>query len=177
MRRVIVTINTCVLLAGAPYLFAQDQSQPGQSQSGQSQASPTAAGAIVTGSATVEKVNKDTREVTLKRDDGSTVTVKVPQTVRNFDQIKAGDTVNAKYSVSIALGIRKADEPPAAIEEESIKRAPAGAEPGGEVQKATQMTATIENIDRSNREVTLLKPDGSTTKVVCAEGHAEVRQS
>lgn len=168
MRKMIATINACALLAGAPYVFAQDQLQSGQSQLGQSpqaQSSAAEAGAIISGSATVEKVNKNSRELTLKRDDGSTVTVKVPESVRNFDQIKQGDTVNAKYSESIALSVRKSDEPPSAIEEQTLKRAPLGARPAGEVSNTTQISATIENIDRNTREVTLQKPDGSTTKI------------
>ena len=40
------------------------------------------------------------------------VTVRVPETARNFDQIKPGDVVTAKYTQSTAVAVRKSDEPP-----------------------------------------------------------------
>jgi len=154
----IVTINTCALLIGASCLT--------QAQTG---SSPVGAEGIVTASATVDKVDKENRKVTLKKEDGSKVTIKVPEGVRNFDQIKAGDTVTAKYSESIAMGIRKADEPPSAVQEESIARAPAGAKPGGEASMTTQISATVDNIDKSTREVTLTQPDGTKSEVKVPE--------
>lgn len=178
MKKLVLAINACALLVGASS-FAEDQSSSPSSQSPQSssqssqssasQSSPVGAEAVVTASATVDKVNKEDRKVTLKKEDGSMVTIKVPESVRNFDQIKAGDNVTAKYSESIAVGIRKSDEPASAIQEETVARAPAGAKPGAEISSTTQISATIDNIDKQTREVTLTKPDGSKTEVKVPE--------
>lgn len=158
MRMLVMTIKACVLMAATPYLVA-DSTTPRAAEAEQ----------ITTTSATVENVNKEKREVTLKREDGSKVTITVPDTVRNFDQIKAGDTVRAKYTESIALDIRSSSEPPSAVQRQTLRRAPVGARPSGEQTQTTEITATVENINKEKREVTLLKPDGDTTEVKVPE--------
>ena len=95
MRMLVMTVKACVLLAATPYLVAEAKT-----------AHPVKTEQTITTKAKVESVNQDTREVTLKKSDGSKVTIKVPDTVRNLAQVKPGDTVKAKYSESIALDIR-----------------------------------------------------------------------
>lgn len=148
-------INVCLLLAGAPFMGVAAQPESGAVRSEKT----------ITTKATVENVNRDTREVTLKRADGSKVTMKVPDTVRNLDQIKPGDTVRAKYTESVAVGIRKSDEPPTATERQTLRRAPVGATPSGEQTVTSQISASVEKINRRTREVTLLLPDGTKTVV------------
>jgi TusA-related sulfurtransferase len=104
--------------------------------------------------------------VTLKQSDGSKTTIKVPEAVRNLDQVKVGDTLKVKYTEAIALGIRKSNEAPSAVETKTLERAPLGSTPKGEATTTTQVTANIEKINKSKREVTLLQPDGSKTTVV-----------
>jgi Cu/Ag efflux protein CusF len=155
----VLTIKACVLLAGAPYIVADARTQQ----------QPLASQQTQTVKATVQKVDKDTREVTLKREDGSVVTIKAPDTVRNFDQIKPGDTVTARYTESVALNIRRSDEPPTASERQTLKRAPVGSKPSGEQTLTQQVSATVEKINRNTREVTLMAPDGTTTVVKVPE--------
>lgn len=161
MRMMLMTVKACVLLAAAPYLAADSQTKQG--------AYPVKSEQTITTTATVDNVNKDAREVTLKRSDGSKVTIAVPDTVRNFDQIKPGDKVRAKYTESIALGIRKSDEAPSVKQSDTLRRAPVGARPSGEQTRTAEITATIEKINKKKREVTLLQPDGSTTVVAVPE--------
>ena len=157
----VMTVKACVLLAATPYLVAEAKTQKA--------AYPVKTEQTITTKAKVESVNQDTREVTLKRSDGSKVTIKVPDTVRNLAQVKPGDTVKAKYSESIALDIRTANEAPSARSTETLKRAALGATPRGEQTSTTQITANIEKINKHKREVTLLQPDGSVTTVVVPE--------
>src|SRR5215471_16156454 len=119
--------------------------------------------------ATIEKIDKDTREVTLKKEDGTMVSFKAPESVRNFDQIKVGDILTAKYSESIALSVRKSDEPPSATGRESVARAPLGEKPAAATAKTIQITATIQSINRDTRELTLLGPEGKTKVVKVPE--------
>jgi translation initiation factor IF-1 len=89
----------------------------------------------------------------------------VPESARNFDQIKAGDVVTAAYSESVALAVRKSDEPPSATGRESVERAAPGQKPGMEKTSTVEISATIEKIDRDKREVTLKGPEGKTKMV------------
>jgi hypothetical protein len=57
-------------------------------------------------SATIESIDKATREVTLKGPEGKTKTVKVGEEVKNFDSLKEGDQVVATVTQALAIGVR-----------------------------------------------------------------------
>jgi hypothetical protein len=150
------------------------QTEQKPDQSGKDDASkplsPTGAHIIkasdsMTVKATVEDVDPATRTVTLKGEGGKTVEVKCGDEVRNFDQIKKGDQVTAKYYQSVALALRKTDEPPAAQEQRAVLRAEPGQTPGAAMIKTVQVGATIESIDKAKREVTLKGPEGKSKTV------------
>jgi hypothetical protein len=116
----------------------------------------------MTGTATVQAVDRAKRTVTLRSPDGATNTYKLSKNVINFDQIEVGDQVKATLVDSLAVVIRKADEPPSIGEEEAVALAPKGAKPGVVVANTTELTATIKAVDRAKRTVTLAGPAGST---------------
>lgn len=162
MKSITATFGICALLTGAPLLLAQDQADKSQNPGLKAEDTKES-------KATVQKIDKDTREVTLKRDDGTIVTIKAPQSVRNFDQIKVGDIVTAKYTQSVALAVRKSDEPPTATGRESITRAPLGEKPSAEHKATVEITAEVKKIDRDKREVTLIGPEGNSRVVKVPE--------
>ena len=157
MKSILTTVGICALLTATSQIMAQENHQISSSQSKEVKA-------------TVEKVNKETREVTLKKADGTMVTIAAPETVRNFAQIKVGDIVTAKYSESVAIAVRKSDEPPSATGRQTITRAPLGDKPGAAGQTTVHISATIEKIDRDKRELTLKGPQGNTAEVEVPEG-------
>jgi hypothetical protein len=162
MKSIIATMGVCVLLTGAIQGIAQEQSGKDQGRGVKSEETTITR-------ATVEKVDKEKREVVLKSGDGTMVTIKAPETVRNFDQIKTGDVVTAKYTQSIALAVRKSDEPPSATGRQAITRAPLGEKPGAQSTTTMQINATIEKINRDKRELTLMGPEGNTKTVKVPE--------
>ena len=162
MKSIITTIAAYVLLIGATQIVAQEQKDQQQNPGLKSQQTKVL-------KATVQNVDKEKREVTLKGEGGNTVTVRVPETARNFDQIKPGDVVTAKYTESIAVAVRKSDEPPSSTGRESITRAPLGQRPAAQRTSMTQISARVEKIDRENRELTLMGPQGNTTTVKVPE--------
>jgi Cu/Ag efflux protein CusF len=162
MKSIIATMGICALLAGATKISAQEEGNKAQNPG-------LKAEEIKEVRATVQKIDRDTREVTLKKEDGTSVTIKAPDTVRNFDQIKVGDILTAKYSQSIALSVRKSDEPPSATGREAVARAPLGEKPSGAARSTIQITATIKSINRDTREVTLVGPEGNTRVVKVPE--------
>ena len=56
-------------------------------------------------SATVEKINRNTREVTLLAPDGNTTVVKVPEDMKRFDTLKEGDQVVVTATQSLAIDV------------------------------------------------------------------------
>lgn len=173
MKWIITTMAACALLTGQSIAqqSQQDQQQNQGGQQGQGRQLPGALKSRETQTitATVQKVDKEKRQVTLKGEGGNTVTIRVPETARNFDQIKAGDTVTAKYTQSVAVAVRKSDEPPSATGRESFTRAPEGQSPAATRTATMQITAQVEKIDRDKRELTLMGPGGETRTVTVPE--------
>jgi hypothetical protein len=111
--------------------------------------------------ATVEAVNKDTRQVTLKRADGGTLTFIAGPEVRNFAQIHVGDKVTATKYQEVAVFVTPPGEAPSSTETESIERAALGQKPAGSYTRTVDLSATVEAVDLKNRIVTLRGPKGN----------------
>jgi hypothetical protein len=111
--------------------------------------------------ATVESVDGAARMVTLKFPDGKMQAYKVGPAVKNLDQVKAGDEINATYAQSVALYVRKAGDQPSAGEMQTVQVAPKGAKPGMMTTDTSEMTAKVEAIDYAKRTVTLKGPKGN----------------
>jgi len=110
--------------------------------------------------ATVEAVDPTTRVVTLKMKDGRTEKVKCGPDVVNFDQIKVGDKVKAKYVESIAVSIAKGAQPGAGAAS-TVMLAPKGAKPGGVEVNTITATAKVDSVHTTRKTVTLDMPDGT----------------
>lgn len=112
------------------------------------------AGAMVT--ATVEAINHATREVALRRPDGSLEIFVAGEEVRNLAQVEVGDVVKIEYNVGLMLalqpvsgGIRERREK---VEEE---RAELGQKPAGTVRKMVYARGVVRAVDLQARTVTL----------------------
>jgi hypothetical protein len=154
-----------VVLGIASLAFAQAKAEP--------KAAPGPIGAAVvdvaTITATVEKVDVATRMVTLKGPKGNMVTFKASDAVRNLDQVKVGDKVVAKYLESVAVFVRKSNEPPSAGEMNAVGVAPKGAKPGMVVVQTDEVTAKVQAVDVKGRTITLTGPEGKTRKIKVSE--------
>lgn len=115
--------------------------------------------------ATVEAIDHKNRTVSLKGPMGDVRTLKVGPIARNFDQVKKGDKVNVTYYEALALDLQKGLGKPGAATAVSLDRAPIGANPAGSINQTIAISATIENIDRENRVVTLRGPEGRVVNV------------
>jgi len=117
--------------------------------------------------ATVEDIDYTKRHVTLKGPDGNSVQVAVSDSVKNFPQMKKGDVVNVGYYESLALAIAKPGETlTPTSRSQAIATRPEGQKPGAAAVSVTDTTATVEDIDRDKREVTLKGMDGKIAKVL-----------
>ena len=122
-------------------------------------------GDLVVVTATVDAIDKDKRTVTLKGPKGKTVTLKVDEAAKNFDQVKVGDKVKAEYLDAIAVFVRKPGDPPDAMETQALAVAPRGKKPAAVAVNTVEVTATVEKIDYKTRLVTLKGPDGNTKTI------------
>jgi hypothetical protein len=116
--------------------------------------------------AKVAKIDYDKRELTLKTADGRTRKFTVGEDVERFPQIKKGDDVKMTYYESMALALAKPGSalPPTGRHAALLSRAP-GEKPGGTAVSVVDLTATVEDVDRDRREVTLRGPEGNSVVV------------
>jgi len=112
--------------------------------------------------ATITAIDKATREVKLKRQDGKEVTMALGDEVRNFEQLKVGDKVHVEYSQALALELKKGGGgKPAAGTTETLKRAEPGQKPGGQAVREVTVLADVVAVDAKNKTVTLKGPAGN----------------
>jgi hypothetical protein len=129
-----------------------------------------------TETATVESIDPATRTVTLKKPDGTYVSVVAGPEVKRFSELKLGDTVTAKYYDNVVIRLKKPGEPD--VNTAAKATTPSGqASPGG--TKATQrtITATITAIDPAMPSITFTGPNGwkYSSKVEDKEALAKVK--
>ena len=127
--------------------------------SGTASAQQRTTGEVITASGTVEKIDKATRQVTLKGDDGGQVTVEVSKEAKRFDELKVGDKVTITYADAVSVRLKKPDEKSVnTLETEKV--AGDRERPGGYAVVKRTMTATIEALDPSVPSVTFAGPGG-----------------
>jgi len=117
--------------------------------------------ALTTASGKVTAVDPATRTITLQGANGNSVDVVAGPEVRNFQQIKTGDTLTLDYYESVAVDVRRAGSgAPEVVTETAATRSAPGAKPGGAMGRQTTITAEIWHINKSANLVTLKGPQG-----------------
>jgi Cu/Ag efflux protein CusF len=137
---------------------SRDQSSQGremQDQSGRNQDPPTTVKAqLVTGTPTIQKIDKANRKLTLKGAQGKTFELKAGPDV-NLDQLHVGDRVNASYYEEIAVAINKHVEGTPKVASTTVQR-------GGVTAQQSTLTARIVSVDTEKNTVGVRMPDGKT---------------
>ena len=112
-------------------------------------------------SAKVEAVDKATRAVTLKLANGETRTITAGPEVRNFDQIKVGDTLTIKYLEALALELKKDGKAIVGRSEvKSMERSDPGKKPGGAATREITAVADVVNVDAAKKVVSVKNKEG-----------------
>ena len=159
MMKLSTTIGALLLALGLVPLAALAQSAP-NAQAGVVTGPPSVAG-VATGELTAKVIAVDPaqRTVTLQGASGKTRTIEVGDQVHNFEQIKVGDTVHAKYTQALALELKKG---PAAMsaptEDRAITPPPApGAKPGGTIARKVTAVTEVVAVDAAKGDVKVLR--------------------
>jgi Cu/Ag efflux protein CusF len=109
---------------------------------------------------TVTKVDAKARTVTVRGPSGNLHTLAVPPEAQNLDKVKPGDRFRMAYAEAAVLSISKGGEPTVKVDK-SVKVAPKGALPGGQMVRTVRLTATVDAIDYKSRRVALRGPKGN----------------
>ena len=107
--------------------------------------------------ATVEKIDKSGRKLTLKGPDGEKKEIKVPADVKGFEKLKAGDKIEVDYVESLAVSMLPAGTKPSITERAATTPGAAGRE--------ISIAAEIVSVDAASNKVTLKGPRGKQMTV------------
>lgn len=120
--------------------------------------------AMVTGTvkstATITAIDAATRTVSLKNKQGKVTDVQVGDEVRNFDQLRVGDTVTAEYKEALSVNLSKQSGMRSSTERAIEERSAPGAKPGGVVGREVTVTADVVAVNTKTGKVTLKGPKG-----------------
>jgi len=103
--------------------------------------------------ATVDAINHETREVTLRGPEGRTVDIVASEDARNLNQVKVGDIINIEYEQGMSIEVFAADGAAVARPEE-------GATPAMAAIDAIVVTAVVEEINLEANTFKLKGPSG-----------------
>jgi hypothetical protein len=133
-------VACAIAIAAASAAFAQTRTVTGETK---------------TITATVESIESATREVSVKKPDGTYDVWYIPPNVQKFDTLKIGDKVTARYYENLVLTLKKPGEPAKDEGNAAVTRAGRGATLG----KQRTITATIAAIDMNAPSVTFTGPN------------------
>lgn len=128
---------------------------------------PATQESLSTASATVEKIDQKTRDVTLRDNaDGSVFTVTAGPEVRNLEQVKAGDHVDIQFYQATTVSMADPADAGGKSTLAVAGRAPEGAKPGAAAAITDSMVVTVVSYDRNSGLAIFRTPDGITRRAV-----------
>jgi Cu/Ag efflux protein CusF len=111
--------------------------------------------------ATVTKIDHQTRAVTLKTEDGRELSFVASEDVKNLPQVQVGDLVTATYAEALAYEVKKGGQAAAPVSVVAGGTANAGMKPEGAIARQTSVTVEITAIDPKVPSVTFKGPAGN----------------
>jgi hypothetical protein len=156
--RTLKILAVLVAAALAPAALAQKAEVSGAVATAPGQAKAVA---LVTANGTIEAIDAKTRTLQIKLGSGEMRSVQVGDEVRNFDQLKVGDKVKAKYIESLTLELKKGDTAVVGRSESaSLDRSKPGAKPGGTAVRELTVVADVVNVDAQKKVVSVKNDKG-----------------
>jgi Cu/Ag efflux protein CusF len=160
--RPITLLAIAVAAALSPAAFAQAQAPVGGAMVATEPGKGVAMQAVKA-SATVEAVDAATRHVKLKMPKGDVRSVAVGDDVRNFDQIKVGDTVTVEYVEALTLELKKDGKAVVGrTQSGALERSEKGAKPGGVAMREIVAVVDVMEVDAAKKTISVKNGQGET---------------
>ncbi len=117
--------------------------------------------------ATITAIDKATRDITLKGPQGNEVVVTAGPDVKNFDNMKVGDQVNAQYVEALTLELKKGGGMTVARSDQGgVLEAKPGQMPGGVAGRQVTIVADVVDVNPAKQSITLRGPKRTVEVVV-----------
>lgn len=153
MKTSLCQVALCVVLLAASQCVSRSAEKPAREES-----------LLVTVTASVEAIDLEKREVTLKGPLGNLTTFTVDPKVKRLKEFKVGDFVRADYYLSVAAELRRPtpeEEKTPFVLLEAAGKAPPGSSPAVGGLRRFKVVTTIEGLDRPARTITVKGPAGN----------------
>lgn len=122
---------------------------------------------ITQATATITAIDRSTREVTLKGADGKEFDVTAGPEVKNFDNMKVGDTVTVQFFSALTLKLEKGGgQAVTRTEQTGAAAAQPGQRPAGAVGRQVTVVADVIDLNPATQTVTLRGPKRTVDVVV-----------
>lgn len=154
------SMKTGLFVLSLAALPALAQMAPQESSQTSSQAGKVTKTGTVRASVVVTGIDKATRTLTLKGAKGKVFDVIADAEVRNFDQIKVGDSVEVEYMKSVSVELKKPGSTSGPSDVGFAARAEPGEKPAGLVGHSTTVVAKVIDVDAANKTMTFQGPKG-----------------
>ena len=152
------TLARVVLIAAASAFIGTVQAQTGGVVAGTAPGKAGVAETIkLTG--TITAIDKATRDVTLKGPQGNEITVTAGPDVKNFDNMRVGDQVDAQYVEALTLELKKGGGMTVARSDQGgVLEAKPGQKPGGVAGRQVTIVADVVDVNPATQIITLRGP-------------------
>jgi Cu/Ag efflux protein CusF len=144
--------STLAALAGLALLAALPS--PGFAQKAVAQS------ATLEVTATIEAIDKTSREILIQGPDGEFDTIYAGPDVKRFDELKVGDKLTFRYSESVVYNVRKPGQAPAAPADGTSVTRSTGPRPGATIAEQKTATVKVKAVDMNAPSVTVEGKDG-----------------
>jgi Cu/Ag efflux protein CusF len=122
-------------------------------------------GDTVKAEAEVVAINKKTRTVTLKGEDGNVFDVIVGKEAKNLGQVKVGDRVIAEHMEVLAMELKKGGGLRETVEKDINETAKPGQKPGAIRGREIDFVADVKSVDTKASTITILGAKGRVVKL------------
>ena len=121
---------------------------------------------ITTETATIKSIDPTTRHVVLTASSGENFTLKAPKAMHNFDSLKVGDKVTARYSASVEYALSPGNKLPPDTQTVIAGRAAKGELPSGVLANHIVVTGAVLGIDMEKHTLKMVSPQGGEVHII-----------
>ena len=155
MRRFLILPLALLLMAFVSASFLPAQDEPPKTRAEEEKAG-VEMDEVTELTATIEAIDHANRTVTLRGSGGRTATISVPEDFDDFDTLRVGDKVKARYAEAIAVNFSEPGQPLEATEVEQASNVPGGKAAARKVNVRVQ----VKSIDQEEGTLTVMTPEG-----------------
>lgn len=162
--------GACAILAAVGLAAAAHAQAPASAVS--TSTTPTSLSNVrqVSEKVTVVSVDPASRHLVVRKSSGETASLKVPAEVRNFENLKPGDTISATYTLETEYALSPPNKPlPKDTQTVVAARAAHGELPAGAIANHLVVTGAVLGVDMQDHTLRVVSPQGGEVHTVAVQ--------